>query len=105
MAARLGFWDVDELVERVPKKKLNRWMAVARICGWGDEWSMASTVAVAIHNQMTQLMARAGFKPKDSELFRFDHFEPDIRTGREKVEVMPLTQEQLEAQHRAMAGL
>lgn len=104
VAQRLGFWDVDQLVEAVPKKKLDRWMAVARICGWGDEWSMASTVAVAVHNQMTQFMARAGFKPEDNELLRLDHFEPDIRTGRTPIEVKPLTQEQMEAQHRSMAG-
>lgn len=104
MAARLGFWDVDELVEKVPKKKLDRWLAVARICGWGDEWSMASTVAAAIHNQMTQFMARAGFKPSDKELLALDHFEPDVRTGREKQEFKPLTQEEIERQHRAMAG-
>ena len=104
VAQRLGWWDVDAMVDAIPKKKLDRWMAVARLCGWGDEWSMASTIATAVHNQMTQFMARAGLKPSDKDLLAYNHFEPDVRTGRERVEVKALTQEQLEAQHRSMEG-
>ena len=93
------------MVDTIPADKLARWMAVARIAGWDDEWSMASTMATAVHNQMVQFMARAGFKPEQKELLSFDYFEPDVRTGRKPIKIEPLTQSQLEAQHRAMAGL
>lgn len=93
------------MVDTIPPDKLSRWMAVARIAGWDDEWTMASTVASAVNNVVVQLMARAGFKPDRKELLSFDHFEPDVRTGRKPIKIEPLTQQQLEAHHRAMAGL
>lgn len=50
VAQRLGFQSVDAMVANVPDEELERWLALAWLDGWGDEWQMVASICATVWN-------------------------------------------------------
>ena len=100
MAVRLGFTDVDELVEKLPPRKLNRWLAHAELAGWDREPERHAELMAKLNNATLDaaIVSRGGEVKKEDFRDKYDYVRP-YPWGPQKPEpvVNELTAEQFAA--------
>jgi len=63
LAYKLGWINVDEMLDAIPAGMLADWIAMARIGLDVDGWRQAGTIAATVHNEITS--ARYDWTTKD----------------------------------------
>lgn len=104
VAAHFGERDIGAFVDSVAPDQLTKWLALAWHDGWGESWSMASMIAVVIHNALMRILHFLGGEVKKKDFVTLDTFEPNVRTGRKMRRYKPMPVEEGIA-HPRMAGL
>lgn len=46
------------MVDEIPPAKLAKWLAVARLDGWGDGWYMVAHICATVHNSLMLVVAK-----------------------------------------------
>lgn len=77
LAARLGYYNVDEMLATAPAGTLDRWRRYAAKEPWGDDWLQMSVATTSIINVIQSVAAgMGGQKLKDNQLLDPDFYVP-----------------------------